>query len=168
LYPSDITQRAKARWLEEFADTQLADALIWRLFYQIVIKRHVFGETTDESIVQQAHEVHIPSALDYLESQLPADGFLFGELSIADISIACYFRTAAFVRFAVDAQRWPRTAAFVERVLSLEPFRKLAHFEDAVLRIPLAEQRAALTGAGAPLMAKSLSSDRPRHGLPRS
>ncbi|MEI7036829.1 glutathione S-transferase family protein [Fulvimonas yonginensis] len=168
LYPSDPADRAQARWLEEYADTYLADGLIWRLFYQKAIRRYVFGEPADEAVVREALEVHIPRALDYLESRLPAEGFLFGALSIADVTIACMFRTAAFARFAIDAGRWPRSAAFVERVLALEPFRKLAVLEDAVLRQPLAEQRAALAAAGAPLTADTFGTSAPRHGLPRT
>jgi len=167
LYPADPADRARARWLEEYADTALGDALIWRLFYQKAIRRYVFGETADEAVVQETLERHIPRALDYLESQLPAQGFLFGALSIADIAIACMFRTAAFVRFAIDAMRWPRSAAFVERVLALEPFRKLAELEDAMLRQPLGEQRAALAAAGAPLTSDTFGTSAPRHGLPR-
>ena len=34
LYPADPADRARARWREEYAETALADALIWRLFYQ--------------------------------------------------------------------------------------------------------------------------------------
>ena len=167
LYPADPADRARARWLEEYADTALADALIWRLFYQKALRRYVFGETPDEAVVQEALERHIPRALDYLETQLPAEGFLFGTVSIADIAIACMFRTAAFVRFAIDAARWPRSAAFVERVLALEPFRKLGALEDAMLRQPLGEQRAALVAAGAPLTVDTLGTSAPRRGLPR-
>jgi glutathione S-transferase len=167
LYPADAADRARARWLEEYADTALADALIWRLFYEKAIRRYVFGEPTDETVVREAIEVHIPRALDFLETQLPAEGFLFGALSIADIAIACMFRTAAFVRFAIDPARWPLSAAFVERVLALESFRKLAALEDAMLRHPLGEQRAALAAAGAPLAAQSLGGAPPRHGFPR-
>ncbi len=167
LYPADIRERARARWLEEYADTRLADALIWRLFYQLAIKRHVFGEATDEAVVAQAREQAIPAALDYLEQQLPADGFVFGALSIADISIASFFRTAAFVRFAIDPVRWPRTAALVDRVQAQPAFQTLARLEDAMLRLPLAEQRAALRAAGAPLTAETLGTAAPRRGLPR-
>ena len=167
LYPADPADRAQARWLEEYADTALADALIWRLFYQKAIRRYVFGEGTDEAVVQETLERHIPRALDYLETQLPAEGFLFGTLSIADVAIAAMFRTASFVRFAIDAARWPRSAAFVARVWALEPFRKLAQLEDAMLRQPLAEQRAALAAAGAPLTAETFGTSVPRHGLPR-
>jgi glutathione S-transferase len=153
LYPADPADRAHARWLEEYADTALADGLIWRLFYQRSIRKRTTGEPPDEAVVAQALEVEIPAALDYLESQLPAGGFVFGGLSIADISIACYFRTAAFVRYAIDAARWPRTAGLVARTLELPAFRRLARFEDCVLRRPLAEHRDALREAGAALTA---------------
>jgi len=165
LYPRDIADRARARWLEEYADTQLADALVWRLFYQLGAKRYIFGERPDEAIVQQARDVAIPAALDYLENQLPDDGLLFGPLSIADISIACFFRTASFVRYAIDAARWPHTAAFVAQVQALPVFQKLARFEDCLLRLPLAEQRAALLGVGAPLSSDTLGTDMPRHAM---
>lgn len=168
LYPVDITQRAKARWLEEYADTHLADVLVWRLFYQIAIRRYIFGEDTDESIVQKAREVEIPAALDYLETQLPVtDSFIFGELSIADISLACYFRTASFVKFAVDAEKWPRVAALVQRVQALPSFQKLARLEESMLRIPFAQQREVLAAAGAPLTKETMAADTPRHGFPR-
>jgi len=167
VYPRDIADRAQARWLEEYADTRLASGLIWKLFYQLAIQRHIFQEATDEAVVQQARDVEIPTALDYLESQLPDDGFVFGALSIADISIASFFRTAAFVRYAIDAARWPRSAALVAQVQALPAFQKLARFEDCMLRLPLAEQRAALVSAGAPLSSDTLGTSTPRHGASR-
>ncbi|WP_199099563.1 glutathione S-transferase family protein [Dyella sp. ASV21] len=167
LYPADINDRAKARWLEEYCDTHLASLLVWKLFYQQAIRRYIFGEQTDEAMVAHAKSVEIPAALDYLEPQMPAQGFLFGELSIADISLACYFRTASFVRYAIDAERWPRLAALVARVQALEPFQKLAHLEDAMLRQPLPEQRAALAAAGAPLTASTIGTHAPRKGVTR-
>jgi glutathione S-transferase len=167
LYPTDIVQRAKARWLEEYADTRLADVLIWRLFYQLAVRRYIFSETPDEEIVQRAREVDAPIVLDYLEAQLHADGFVFGALSIADISIACYFRTASFVRYAVDAQRWPRLASLLQRVMALPSFQKLAKLEDHVLRLPPAQQRDALVSLGAPITRETMATGVARHGLPR-
>jgi glutathione S-transferase len=168
LYPRDIADRARARWLEEYADTRLADGLIWRLFHQLAIKRHIFGEAPNEAVVQHAREVEIPAALDYLEQQLPGDGFVFGALSIADISIASFFRTAAFVRYTIDAARWPAAAALVAQVQALPVFQKLAGFEDCMLRLPLAEQRGALLSAGAPLTSDTLGTSAPRPGPPRA
>jgi glutathione S-transferase len=167
LYPADVADRARARWLEEFADTRLGDVLVWRLFYQKGVRRYVFGEETDVAMVDHALEHEIPSALDYLETQLPADGFLFGSLSIADIAITCFFRNAAFVRYTIDAQRWPRTAAFVARVQALPAFRKLATFEERSLRVPVPQQRDVLIELGAPVSSESLSAPTPRKGIRR-
>lgn len=156
LYPSEIADRARARWLEEYADTRLADGLIWRLFYEISIKKRTTGQPADEAVVEHARAVEIPASLDYLETQVPVDGFIFGEPSIADISVACYFRTALFVHYAVAAARWPRVAALLDRTWALPAFRTLARFENCTLRVPLAEQRDALRAAGARLTTETL------------
>ena len=168
LYPRDIADRARARWLEEFADTRLADGLIWRLFYEISIKRRTTGVPADDTVVQRARDVEIPAALDYLETQMPAEGFIFGEPSIADIGIACYFRTASFVRYAVDATRWPRVDALLARAWALPAFHKLAHFEDCMLRVPLGAQREVLRAEGAPLTAETLGNGPLRPVAPRT
>ena len=111
LYPADIADRAQARWLEEFADTRMGEVFIWRLFNQRVINRFVWGEQTDQAIVDRAIGEEIPSILDYLEPMAPAEGFIFGALSIADISIAVFFRNAMFAKYSIDPQRWPKLAA---------------------------------------------------------
>ncbi len=167
VFPRDLADRAQARWLEEFADTRLGELLVVRLFYQLGVKRHLFHEDTDQAVVAQAREVDVPEALDYLESQLPDDGFVFGTPSIADITIASFFRTAAFVRYVIDAERWPRCAALVVHTLALPPFAKLARLEECILRLPLAEQRAALMAAGASLSSDTLGTTAPRHAFAR-
>ncbi len=166
LAPRDPALRARDRWLEEFADTRMGEVMIWRLFNQVAIKPRVWGEKTDEAVLRHALEVELPHVLDYLETQLPAAGFLFGEEpGIADVSVASFFRNAAFASYRVDAARWPRTAAFVERALGQESFRKLAPFEELSLRTPIPQQRAALAEAGAPLSAETLGTQSPQRGI---
>ena len=167
LYPADIADRARARWLEEYADSRMGEVLIWRLFNQVAIKPAVWGEPTDRSVLDRTMNEEIPDVLDYLESQVPADGFCFGALSIADISIAAFFRNAAFARYRIDAVRWPKTAAFVERVLALDCFRKLNAYEERCMRVPPARQRSALAEMGAPLTAETYGTDVPRRGVMR-
>lgn len=167
LYPADLWQRAQARWLEEYADSYLGDAVIWGMFYQKGVKRFLFGEAVDEAVVQRARDEQLPRALDYLETRLPADGFACGGFGIADIALGSFFRNAAFVRYAIDAARWPKTAGYIERVLFLPAFRKLATFEDAMLRTPIPEQRAQLAALGAPLSAETLGTWPPRRGVMR-
>jgi glutathione S-transferase len=165
LFPRDIADRARARWLEEFADTRMGDVFIWRLFNQLAIRPRVFGETTDQTIVAQALAIDIPSILDYLETQVPKQGFCFGSPGIADISLAVFFRNAAFARYQVDATRWPATAAYVERVLGLPSFLKLASIEDRMLRTPIPQQREMLRESGAPISAQTLGTSTPRRGI---
>jgi glutathione S-transferase len=165
LYPLDVAERARARWLEEYADTRLGDVFIWKLFNQVAIRPFVWGEPTDRQVVQRTLDEDVPQVLDYLEAELPKQGFLFGAPCIADLSIACFFRNAAFARFTVDAGRWPKSAGFVERVLALEAFERLRPFEERMLRTPIPQQRAALAELGAPLTAESFATATPRRGV---
>jgi glutathione S-transferase len=165
VYPREPADRARARWLEEYADTRMGEVIIWRLFNQAAINPHVWGVPTDEAVLAHARDVEVPHVLDYLESQLPESGFLFGEIGAADIAIAAFFRNAAFSRYRVDAARWPRTAAFVERALGHDCLRRLVPFEDASIRVPPKAQRAALAKIGAPLSAESFAGTEVRRGI---
>jgi glutathione S-transferase len=167
VYPADIGDRAQARWLEEYADSWLGDVVIWGMFYQLGVKRFLFGEAPDEAIIARARDEQLPTTLDYLESLLPAKGFLFGEVSMADIGIAAFFRNAAFVRYQVDAGRWPKVAAFLSRAWDLPAFRTLAVFEDKTLRTPLPKQREVLRELGAPLSEETLAGETARRSLSR-
>jgi glutathione S-transferase len=165
LFPQDIRDSARARWLEEFADTRMGDVIIWRLFNQIAIRPSVWGEKGDREMVDRTLKEELPSVLDYLEGEAPADGFRFGSLSIADIAPACFFRNAGWVRVQIDAARWPRTAGWMARTLATPAFQKLARLEDAILRTPIAEQRDALRALGAPVSADSYAGPAPRRGV---
>lgn len=165
LHPRDVVARARARWLEEFADTRMGEVFIWRLFNQLAIRPFVWGEKSDTALVEKTLAEDVPQVLDYLEGELPADGFLFGGPSIADVAIACFFRNAAFVRFRVEAARWPRTAAFVDRVLGLEAFVLLKPFEERLLRTPIAQHRAVLAEMGAPVAREAHGGPTPRRGM---
>lgn len=167
LLPRSAADRARSRWLEEFADSRLGDVLIWGLFQQRFIRRGVWGEAPDEAVLKQTLEGDIPECLDYLEGELPEAGFLFGDLGVADLALAAPFRNAAFVRFTIDAARWPKSAAYVERVLRDEALAPLRPLEEISLRTPPPEARAALAALGAPIHAKTWGTASPRRGVMR-
>jgi len=167
LYPADLAARAQARWLEEYADTRMGEVFIWQLFNQVAINPYVWARKADEAVLQKTLAEDLPQILGYLESRLPRAGFLFGSVSVADISIAAFFRNAAFARYGVDAERWPLTAGFVERVLGLDAFARLKPSEERLLRTPIPKHRAALAEMGAPLTAESLATAVPRPGIMR-
>jgi len=165
LYPADIAARARARWFEEFADTRMGEVFIWRLYNQVAIKPFVWGEKTDPDVVNATLTRDIPRVLDYLESEVPAAGFLCGGLSIADIAVASFFRNAAFARFTIDASRWPVTAAFVDRVLGLDCFTRLKSLEDRLIRTPIPRHREVLAEMGAPVTSDTYGTPTPRRGM---
>ncbi len=167
LMPSDPRERARARWLEEFADTRLGDVFIWGLFYQKVVRPLVWGETGDEQRIARMLNQEIPAALDYLEEELPDSGFLFGEIGIADISVASFFRNGAYAGFEPDAGRWPRTTAFVDRTLAHPCIATLLPFEDVQRSVEIKGRRQALLDAGAPLTSDTLGLREPRKGVMR-
>ena len=167
LLPVDPRDRARARWLEEFADTRLGDVLIWGLFYQKVVRPLVWGEAGDERRIELMLEQEIPAALDYLERELPESGFLFGDIGVADISLASFFRNGAYAGFSPDPDRWPRVAAFVERVLAHSCIEALLPFEDVQRSAEIRGRRQALLDAGAPLTSATLGMREPRKGVMR-
>jgi glutathione S-transferase len=165
ILPADIKDRARARWLEEYADSRIGDVFIWGLFYPLVVKPAVWGAERDTARAAQTLEKDAPAVLDYLESVLPAESFLFGDIGLADISVATFFRNAAYARFTVDAGRWPKTAAFVARALEHPAFKVLEPFEQAQIRTSPAGRREALEAAGAPLAAETVGTATPQPSI---
>ena len=166
LYPKAVGDRARARWLEEYADTRLADVVVWGIFNKAVLEPGVWGKPRDLEGIARLMEDELPPVLDYLESQVPATGFLYGAagVGVADIAIAAPFRNLGFARQRVDVARWPRTAAFVNRVLGEPALTALQPFEERQVRTPVAQQRAVLAEMGAPLAERTWSAGAPRRG----
>jgi len=167
LFPADPKDRARARWFEEFADTRLGDVFIWGLFYQKIVRPLVWDEPSDQARIDKMLNEEIPAALDYLEGELPADGFLFGNIGVADIAIATFFRNGAYAAFEVDAVRWPRTAAFVDRTLNHPCIASLLPLEDVQRNADIKGRRQALVEAGAVLTAETMGERQPRRGMMR-
>ena len=76
LLPASPADRARARWLEEYADTRLGDVFIWGLFYQKRVHPAVWGEPGDAARIEKSLTEDIPAALDYLEGEAPDAGGL--------------------------------------------------------------------------------------------
>ena len=167
LIPADPRDRARARWFEEYADTRLGDVFIWGLFYQKIVHPLVWSEPGDQARIERSLKEDIPTALDYLEGELPADGFLFGEIGLADIAIASFFQNGFYAAFTVDADRWPRTAAFVERTLADPCIAPLLRYEEIQRNADIKGRRQALLDAGVRLTETTMGLREPRRGMMR-
>ncbi|HLL30253.1 MAG TPA: glutathione S-transferase family protein [Allosphingosinicella sp.] len=168
LLPDGAARRARARWLEEYADTRLGDVFIWGLFYPKIVHPIVWGEPGDHARIGRTLSEDLPRELDYLEGRLPRQGWLFGEdIGLADIALATFFRNGAYAGFEPDRGRWPLVADFAERALAHPCFASLLPFEQAQLGATPQGRRHALLAAGAPLTAETLGTREPRKGVMR-
>jgi glutathione S-transferase len=165
LLPEDPRERARARWLEEFADTRLGDVFIWGLFYQKVVRRLVWNEEPDAERVRKALDEDAPVALDYLEGELPQAGYLFGPLGLADIALASFFVNAAYAGFTPDPARWPKVARFVGDVIAEPVMVKLMGYEAIQMSATIHGRRQALMEAGAKLTDQTWAVKEPRRGM---
>ena len=165
LLPEGPRDRARARWLEEYADTRLGDLFIWGLFYQKFVRGRVWQEEPDEERVAKVLDEGAPAALDYMEGELPETGYLFGPLGLADVALASFFVNARYVGFEVDAGRWPKVARFVGDVLAEPVMAKLLGFEAIQMNASIKGRRQALIDAGVRLTETSWGEREPRRGV---
>ena len=164
VFPSGAAPRARARWIEEFADTRFGSVAIWKIFYHAVVLPFVFGKERETDKIARAVTEDLPQVMDYLESLAPADRFLFGEPSIADISVTAFSCNLRWARSAPDAARWPKTCAWFERTLALPAVAKVTRYGETLMRTPPAEQRKALADLGVTLTETTLATTKPRRG----
>lgn len=129
LYPTDAKEFGKAIFLEEVADSRVAEA-VGGAFMEGVIKPRLLKQPTDEARVKKAVEEQMPPLLDYLESLAPSgDGIVGGRFSVADIAIGSMFVNWMHAGQAIDAKRHPRMAAHVARIHARPSFAALIEEE---------------------------------------
>jgi glutathione S-transferase len=117
VYPIDPADKARARWLEDLGDTKVAE-LASGIFFQRFMRPMVLQQATDEALVEKIVTQQLPPCLDYIETQVPAEGFLFEDFGAADIGQISSFINASYAGYEVDAARWPLLASFIQRVKS--------------------------------------------------
>lgn len=133
VYPTTAKLRAKARWYEELGDNSVAE-LASGIFFQRFMRPMAFKQDPDEELIEKIVTKKLPPILDYIESEVPADGFLFGDkLMIADLALMSSFINAGYAGYQVDAVKWPRFYAFIERVKTHEAIAPLLKAEAEML-----------------------------------
>lgn len=166
LYPKDIKNRARARWIEEYADSRIGDVIIWGLFYNRVIGPRIFKSEPDEARLQRKLESDLPAVLDWMEAQLPEQGFLFGDaMMMADVALHACFVNAAYSQWVMDAARWPKAAAWAVRVEADPDVALTRRWADIMVSSKREELRDNLVAGGASLWEKSHAAPVPRPGI---
>lgn len=116
LFGQNAEQAAKVRWLEKYADYELAPLCTFAVFRNRLLKP-MLGQPCDENAVQTALQDKLPTHFDYLECSLgTAEFFLGASLSQADLAIYSQLQNMEHGGEALDAQRWPALAAHFQRI----------------------------------------------------
>ncbi|WP_312597306.1 glutathione S-transferase family protein [Stutzerimonas nitrititolerans] len=125
LYGDNAPQRGQVRWLEKYADYELAPLTTFGIFRNRILKPSA-GHPCNEESVQAALNEKLPPHLDYLERQLgPQDYFVGDRLTMADIAIASQLLNMEHGGERMDPARWPALAAHYERMKTRESFASI-------------------------------------------
>ena len=131
LIPTEARSLARVVWFDEYADTIMGAAATTMFFNRLMAKR--FGREPDLAAADRA-EAQLPAAFAYLEGVIPASGFLVDDrLTLADISVACFFPNLAYIGVTVDPKTYPKAAAYVDRMLARPSFAPLVEADKAFL-----------------------------------
>lgn len=132
LYPGNPADKARARWYEELGGSRVAE-LAAGIFFQRFMRPMMLKQEADEELVEKIINKQLPPILDYLEAQVPEEGFIFGDFMMADMSLMSPFVNAGYAGYAPDPARWPRFTDFVARVKALPVVEEVLEAEAVLL-----------------------------------
>jgi glutathione S-transferase len=133
LIPEAPETRARAVWFDELADTIMM-AAGGAIFGNRFVRPRFLKMEGDHAAADAAERDLLPPIFDYLESVIPASGFLVEDrLTLADISVASPFATLGCIGVCVDAARWPRTAAYVAAIHARPSYAPIIEADQAIV-----------------------------------
>lgn len=142
LYGHSAAERAQIRWLEKYADYELAPLTTFCVFVNRALNP-TMGKPCDEAAVQKAIEDKLPRHFDYLEKTLAGNDYFVGNrLSMADLAFACQVINMEHGNAQIDAVRWPGLAALQARLCQRDSVQAILPDECRMLEKLLARAQA--------------------------
>jgi glutathione S-transferase len=118
LIPAEPKARARTIWYEEYADT-IVGACVGKVFFNRIVAPIFLKRDGDLAAADEAQAVEFPKLVDYLESVVPASGFLVEDrITLADIAVASPFANLHHAGCPIDAKSHPKAAAYIEAILA--------------------------------------------------
>ncbi|MCY1415721.1 hypothetical protein D3C76_1069480 [compost metagenome] len=129
----DAVSRARVRWLEKYADYEVAPLSTFTVFRNRLLKP-LMGKECDETAVASALQEKLPRHFDYLERCLDGQDYLVGNrFSLADIALVTQLVNMRHGGENVDASRWPGLAALVQRVVARPALQEILEGEQKII-----------------------------------
>lgn len=157
LIPEAPEARARTIWFDELADT-IVMAAGGAIFGNRFVRPRVLKMEADHEAADAAERDLLPPIFDYLESVIPASGFLVEDrLTLADIAIASPFATLGCIDVCVDPARWPRTAAYIAAIHARPSYAAI-----------IAQDQAVVNAMGGPAVLEIVAAPQRRNGGKKS
>ncbi|WP_169053482.1 glutathione S-transferase family protein [Alteraurantiacibacter aquimixticola] len=136
LLPEEPQARGRAMWMDEFADTILSNSAR-AIAFNRTIGPSLLGLAKNEDAAAEA-ETAVTPALDWLEEQVPEQGWLVSDYSLADIAVASCIKTMTYGLDITFITSRPRTFAWLERVFQRPAWievteKEVAMFKEAIV-----------------------------------
>lgn len=129
LFGSQAVERARVRWLEKYADYEVAPRATFVVFGQRLL-RPASGQPCDVDRVEQVLSSELPPLMDYLERELGDREYFVGDqLTMADIAIASQWINFEYAGEQVDPARWPNLARHLEAIKRLPSVQAILQSE---------------------------------------
>ena len=98
-----------------------------------VPRRVSTNQPANENVVADSIANRVPPIFDYIESQLPEQGFFFGDISVADIAVVSATINASYSCFEVDSELWPKVSSHLQLVKEHPLVRKCMEAEKPLI-----------------------------------
>jgi glutathione S-transferase len=125
MIPLEPKARGKAIWFEEYADTMMFPVGTVIFVNRVVLPklRKIPG---DYAKADELAATQVPLLFSYLESVVPAQGFLVGPgISIGDIAVTSMLINLVHSGIEIDHGQYPLLAAYYARLVARHSFRAL-------------------------------------------
>ncbi|MEM9619404.1 MAG: glutathione S-transferase family protein [Pseudomonadota bacterium] len=113
--PKDPAMRVRARAWERAADSAI-DPILVDISYWMWAER---PDAMPDGLLEKAR-ADLDQFYAALESELGEDGFIYGDISIADIALFPHLMSAKALQAPIDKARFPKLAAWLKRMLMTE------------------------------------------------
>ncbi|MGV8995422.1 MAG: glutathione S-transferase family protein [Parvibaculaceae bacterium] len=116
LYPSKPLSYARALWLEEYADSELAGAVGMGMFRPMVVNK-LMGKESDRATAEETLNKKLPRYFAYLDKEIGTKEFFVDDVfTIADIAVATQFANFNHTGFRLDAGAYPNLDRYVKAI----------------------------------------------------
>lgn len=124
MIPTEAKARAKTIWYDEFGDT-IVGAAGGTIFFNRFVAPMALKQEGDLAAADKAEREALPPIYAYLESVVPADGFLVEDrFTLADAAVASPFVNMAHIGVRPDPEKYPRLTSYLAAIHGRPTFAK--------------------------------------------